>query len=88
MKEQVFDFAAYLGLSAIMGTGVYCLQLFPFPNSWSLLICQVLAGFVIYVVMNRIFRTSAFSEIVDLLKDALGPRISQFAFLRLKLRKQ
>lgn len=88
MKKQVFDFAPYLGLSAIMGIAIYCFGLFPFPNNWSLLICQVLAGFIIYVVINRIFRTSAFSEIVDLLKDALRPRISQLLFLRLKLRKQ
>lgn len=82
LKEQVFDLLLYLGLAVVMGIGVHCLQLFPFPNSWSLLICQVLAGFVIYVVMNRIFRTSAFSETVDLLKNILKPRMSQFAFLK------
>ncbi len=82
LKEQVFDVLPYLGMSVVMGAGVHCLQLLPFPNNWSLLISQLLAGIFIYIAMNWIFRTSAFSEIVDLLKSTLKPRMSQFAFLK------
>ena len=82
LKEQVFGLLPYLGMAVAMGIGVHCLQLLPFPNNWSLLISQVLAGVIIYVALNRIFRTSAFSEIVDLLRDTLRPLMSQFAFLR------
>jgi O-antigen/teichoic acid export membrane protein len=81
-KEQVFDLLPYLGMAVVMGTGVHYLQLFAFPNNWSLLISQVLAGIIIYVVMNRIFRTSAFSGVVDFWGNTLRPRLSQFAFLK------
>ena len=82
LREQVVDLLPYLGMAVAMGIGVHCIGLLPFPNNWTLLISQVLAGVIIYVALNRIFRTSAFSEIVDLLRDTLKPLMSQFAFLR------
>jgi len=73
LKEQVFDLLAYLGMAVVMGIGVYSLQLLPFPNNWSLLISQVLAGVIIYCAMNLIFRTSAFFEIVEIVKHKPRP---------------
>jgi len=82
LRDQVVDLLPYLGMAVAMGIGVHCIGLLPFPNNWTLLISQVLAGVIIYAALNRIFRTSAFSEIVDLLRDTLKPRMSQFTFLR------
>jgi O-antigen/teichoic acid export membrane protein len=82
LKEQVFDILPYLGMSVAMGIGVHCLQLFPFPNNWSLLISQILAGILIYISMNWVFRIPTLFEIIDLLKDALKSRMSQFTFLK------
>lgn len=82
LKEQIFDLLPYLGMAVVMGIGVYSLQLLPFPNMWSLLISQVLAGFIIYGAMNRIFKMPAFLEIIDLLKDTLGLRKPQLAVLK------
>jgi O-antigen/teichoic acid export membrane protein len=81
-REQVVDLFPYLGIAVVMGIGIHYLQLLPFPNNWTLLISQVLAGVIIYISLNRIFRMPAFSEIVDLLRDTLKPRMSQFAFLK------
>lgn len=82
LKEQVFDLLPYLGMAVVMGIGVYSLQLLPFPNNWSLLITQFLAGIIIYTGLAWAFGIAAFSEIVDVLRDTLKPRMSQFAFLR------
>jgi hypothetical protein len=82
LKEQILDLLPYLGMSVVMGIGVYSLQLLPFPNNWSLLISQVLSGIIIYTGLAWAFGISAFSEIVDVLRDTLKPRMSQFAFLR------
>ncbi len=82
LKEQVFDLLPYLGMAVVMGIGVYSLQFLPFPNNWSLLISQVLAGVIIYGAMSRIFKMPAFLEIVDILRDTLKPSMSEFAFLR------
>lgn len=74
LREQIFDLLPYLGMAAVMGIGVYSLQLLQFPNNWSLLISQVLAGVIIYLALSRIFKISAFLEIVDLLRDTLKLR--------------
>ncbi len=84
----MFDFAPYLAMSVIMGCRVYSIHLLLCPSNIVLLVFQVLTGVSLHAAMNCIFKTSAFSEVVDFLKDALRPRMSQFAFLKLKLRKQ
>ena len=81
LKEQIFNLTPYLATSIIMGIGVYSVQLLPFPNNWSLLISQVLAGVVIYIVLSLIFKMSAFLEIVEIVRDTLKLCVSQFAFL-------
>lgn len=80
LREQIFDLLPYLGMAIVMGIAVYALQLLPFPNNWSLLVSQVLAGVIIYGAMNLIFRTSAFSEIIDLLRDMLKPHTAHLDF--------
>lgn len=81
LKEQIFNLTPYLATSIIMGIGVYSVQLLPFPNNWSLLISQVLAGVVVYMVLSLIFKMSAFLEIVEIVRDTLKLCVSQFAFL-------
>ncbi|HUU20550.1 MAG TPA: lipopolysaccharide biosynthesis protein [Sedimentisphaerales bacterium] len=81
-KEQVIDLFLYLGMAVVMGVCVYSLRLFPFPNNWSLLISQVLAGVVVYGAMNLIFKMPEFIEIFSLLNDIAKSRMSRFAFLK------
>lgn len=81
LKEQILDLFPYLGITVVMGIGVYCLQLLPFPNNWSLLVSQVLAGIIIYTGSAWAFGIAAFSEIVDVLRNTLKPLMSQVEFL-------
>jgi len=77
LKEQIFDLLPYFGMAAVMGIGVYCLQLLPFPNNWSLLISQVLTGVIIYGAMSLIFKMSAFLEIVEIVRNRPKPSTAQ-----------
>lgn len=82
IREQVVDLLPYLGAAVAMGTGVFCLQLLPFPNDWSLLICQILFAMVIYTGLTWGFRMKAFLGIVDILRDKLRQRRPQLSFLK------
>ncbi len=75
LKEQVSDFAPYLAMSAVMGLGVYSVQLFPFSSNVALLIFQVLTGISLYTSLNFIFKTSAFFETLEILRVKLKPCI-------------
>ena len=74
-KEQVFDFAPYLAMSAVMGIGVYSVQLLPLSSNVTLLFFQVLTGVSIYTAMSYIFKMSAFVETLEIMRDKLKPRI-------------
>ena len=71
LKEQVFDFAPYLGLGIVMGTAVYSVRWLAFSSSAVLLVSQVLAGVFFYTAMNYIFKMSAFVNILEILRDKL-----------------
>lgn len=82
LKEQIFDLLPYLGMAVVMGIGVYCLQLLPFPNMWSLLISQVVVGILIYLGSSWAFRVSGFVEVIDILGDKLKLRKPRLVFLK------
>jgi len=84
LKEQVFDFAPYLAMSAVMGFGVYSVQLLPFSSNVALLVFQVLTGVSLYTAMNCIFKTSAFVETLEILKDKVKTRIRSSVFMKEK----
>jgi len=75
LKEQIFDIAPYFGIAMVMGIGVYSIRWFRFPNSWTLLISQVLVGVFIYTVMSWIFRMPAFVEVIDISRGK--PKLSK-----------
>ena len=81
LKEQIFDLLPYLGMAVVMGACVYCLQFFPFPNNWGLLISQILAGIVIYTGLSWGLRMPALSEIIGVLRGKVRQRVPQLSSL-------
>ena len=71
ITEQIFDLAPYLGISMVMGIGVYSIQSFRFHNNYTLLISQVLAGMFIYAVISWVFRMPAFVEVINISRGKL-----------------
>lgn len=67
IKEQVFDFAPYLAMSAVMGIGVYSVQLLVFSSNVALLVSQISIGVVAYCVLCICFRLGAFMELRNML---------------------
>lgn len=63
IKEQVADLAPYLAVSVLMGAAVYAVGLVPFPAQWALLLAQLAVGGIVYIVLCRIFRLTAFLEV-------------------------
>jgi len=67
LKEQVFDFASYLPISAVMGVGIYSVQLVTFSNNITLLLSQIFIGIVIYGILCLYFQSGVFMEMCDML---------------------
>ena len=65
--EQIFDFAPYLAISAVMGVGIYFVQLIPFANICTLLLSQIIIGIIIYCTLCFCLRLSAFMEAINVL---------------------
>ncbi|OHB62914.1 MAG: hypothetical protein A2Y76_11535 [Planctomycetes bacterium RBG_13_60_9] len=65
LREQFSDMAPYAVASALMGLGLYGVQLLPFVNDELLLSAGVLFGIVLYALLSYAFRLSAFLEITD-----------------------
>jgi uncharacterized membrane protein (DUF4010 family) len=63
--EQLRDLFSYFAMAAVMGMVVYAAGLLPFPNHWSMLLVQVVIGIVTYVSLCRLFRLTAFMEILQ-----------------------
>ena len=63
LKEQVIDFAPYLGATFVMATCMYAVGYIEFQHNWSLLSAQIIAGCVIYLALCRGFRLSGFMEV-------------------------
>ena len=66
LKEQVLDFAPYLGVAMVMGIAVYSVQWFPFPNNLALLASQILVGISVYAAISGALRMPAFVEVVKI----------------------
>lgn len=76
ITEQMFDIITYVALGAAMGIGVYSVQWLAISSDLVLLVCQIITGVVLFAAMNWSFRTSAFLEILTILKDGLRLRRS------------
>ncbi len=71
ITEQIRDFMPSLGLTSVMGCGIYMLRYAPLANQTALLFLQILSGIMIYISLCRIFRLSSFMEIIELIKTKL-----------------
>jgi O-antigen/teichoic acid export membrane protein len=65
IREQLRDLSSYLIMAVLMGAVVYAAGLLPFPNHWSMLLVQIIIGFIVYVSLCRLFRLTAFMEICE-----------------------
>jgi teichuronic acid exporter len=63
IKEQLFDLSPYLIAAILMGSVVYVVGHLPLPNVWSLLLVQISSGFIVYILLCRLFRLTAFLEL-------------------------
>jgi len=71
LKEQLSDLAPYAAVSALMGLGLYVVQLLPFVGDELLLSVEVLFGILLYVLLSYAFRLSAFLETADAVRKKL-----------------
>jgi len=72
--EQLLDSTPYLAISTIMGIIIYPIQWFP-VNSIVLLIFQILTGVTMYMTINYVLKTSAFTEVLEICKCQLKPHL-------------
>jgi O-antigen/teichoic acid export membrane protein len=63
IREQFWDFAAYLLMAGLTAIGVYAVGLLSFPNLWSQLVVQLSIGMFSYVGLCRLFRLSVFMDV-------------------------
>ena len=56
-----------------MGIAVYSVRWLVFSSNTVLLLSQVWTGILLYIVVNGVFRTFAFVETLEILKDKLKP---------------
>ena len=70
-KEQVVDLMPYLGVSLVMGAGVYGVRFLGLDSNWLLLFVQILTGLLIYLALSGYFKLSAFVEMWQLGKGKL-----------------
>jgi len=75
LKDQVIDFAPYLGATFVMATCMYAVGRLGFQHNWSLLLAQILAGCVIYLALCRGLRLAGFMEVWQTIRRYIpGPR--------------
>jgi teichuronic acid exporter len=65
IKEQMLDLFPYFIMALLMGVAVYATGLLQFAHHWSLLLVQITAGMVVYVLLCRVFRLQVFMELWD-----------------------
>ncbi|MCL5282116.1 MAG: oligosaccharide flippase family protein [Planctomycetes bacterium] len=71
LKEQLADLAPYAGVSALMGLGVYLVQLVSWPGATVQLLAQVLLGIALYATLSYVFGLPALLEAVHDVRDKL-----------------
>jgi O-antigen/teichoic acid export membrane protein len=69
--EQIRDLYPYLINALLMGGLVYAISCLPIASHVILLLCQVAAGGVVYLLLCRIFRFSAYMELQQLVVSRL-----------------
>jgi O-antigen/teichoic acid export membrane protein len=72
IREQLVDLLPYMVVAGLMGAGVYALGLLPFPNNWTLLICQVAAGVLLYLAICASANLAAFQDVLHVVKPRLA----------------
>jgi peptidoglycan biosynthesis protein MviN/MurJ (putative lipid II flippase) len=65
--KQIGDFYPYMVASLIMAAAVYSLTFTPVDNSLLMLTCQVALGGLIYLIICKIFRFSALTELLRMI---------------------
>ncbi|MEK7954053.1 lipopolysaccharide biosynthesis protein [Luteolibacter soli] len=70
--EQLGDMAPYLFTALLMGVGTYMLRLLEFHSMPLLLVVQVATGALLFTLIARLARLSAFLEAETTLKDKIG----------------
>jgi O-antigen/teichoic acid export membrane protein len=68
LAEQVSDLFPILLLSSVMGAGIYFFTYISFFNQITLLVMQIVCGTIFYFFLCRIFRLSAFMEIIKIIR--------------------
>lgn len=64
-REQFRSVVPYLLTSGLMGCGVYAVQFMRWDTSMALLLAQVSAGCLLYLVLCCLFRLSAFTQAIE-----------------------
>lgn len=65
--EQLWDLLPSILLAGVMGGCVYGVGMFPIPVFASLTL-QVVTGVILYLVLSKVFRVSAFSYLLQIMK--------------------
>lgn len=69
--EQIRDLYPYLLNAMMMGAIVYAMIYLPIASHMILLVCQIAAGGVVYLLLCRIFRFSAYMELQRMIVSRL-----------------
>jgi teichuronic acid exporter len=62
LREQLADLGPYAAVTALMGLGLYAVQLLPFGGDALLLFVVILLGILLYVLLSYALRLPAFLE--------------------------
>lgn len=65
VKEQIYDILPSFAGALLMSFGVFCISFLPFSSLWVLLL-QLLAGFIITIGLNEIWKRDEYFEIKEI----------------------
>jgi O-antigen/teichoic acid export membrane protein len=74
--EQIRDLYPYLLSAMLMGAMVYAMIYLPISSDLILLVCQIAAGVVVYLLLCRLFRFPAYMDLQRLVVSRLPFRIT------------
>lgn len=67
--EQFKDYFPVVGLSSLMGVGVYLLKYLPIQNSMELLLSQISTGIILYISLCGFTKLFSFLEIISIAQE-------------------
>ncbi len=70
--EQIKDISPYFAISIAMGSIVWMIQYVDFKYTLSLLLCQVVAGLIVFIFIARAFRLSIYMEGWEFIRKRLA----------------